>query len=171
MIYCFSFFPGQRRANNHRLAELSLGRLAFFLVMTNQRSCGFNFWNGFLAIILPPVSVAITTDCQNNGVVHVLLNIVLWSCLILPGIIHAFWVLLKWDERLLQKQSPEVIYVQQAPTNQQSITPIQQAQSSPAHKAVQQHPPDAETSPSGHKNPQKQDQLPNYNDSQREAIV
>ncbi|TIC03016.1 hypothetical protein E3Q16_03255 [Wallemia mellicola] len=161
--------------------------------MTNQRSFCFNFWNGFLAIILPPVSVAITTNCENNGVTHVLLNIVLWTCVALPGIIHAqspntfsFWVLLKWDERL-QKKSPEVIYVQQTPTNAHSNAPPQRPHISPWHQDVQyppkvgnpspghkislQHHPDVATTSFDYKSSQRHDAPPNYDQSQREAIV
>ncbi|KIX06793.1 uncharacterized protein Z518_04769 [Rhinocladiella mackenziei CBS 650.93] len=47
-----------------------------------------------LAIFLPPLAVLLKTGCDSNFIINILLTILSW----LPGCIHAWWVITKYEE-------------------------------------------------------------------------
>jgi uncharacterized membrane protein YqaE (UPF0057 family) len=47
--------------------------------------------NGTVACVLPPVAVGLHTDWESTPV---LINIILWFLGVIPGIAHAFYVIL-----------------------------------------------------------------------------
>ncbi|KAI1609339.1 hypothetical protein EDD37DRAFT_163660 [Exophiala viscosa] len=47
----------------------------------------------FLAIFLPPLAVFLKTGCDSNFFINILLTILGW----LPGCIHAWWVITKYE--------------------------------------------------------------------------
>ncbi|KAK5057837.1 hypothetical protein LTR84_011838 [Exophiala bonariae] len=47
----------------------------------------------FLALFLPPLAVFLKTGCDSNFFINILLSILGW----LPGVIHAWWVISKFE--------------------------------------------------------------------------
>jgi uncharacterized membrane protein YqaE (UPF0057 family) len=57
----------------------------------------------FLAIFIPPVAVFLKTGCDSNFIINILLTILGW----LPGVIHAWWVITRFEKPAATK-----VYVQ-----------------------------------------------------------
>ncbi|RVX74822.1 hypothetical protein B0A52_01099 [Exophiala mesophila] len=47
----------------------------------------------FLALFLPPLSVFLKTGCDSNFIINIALSILGW----LPGVIHAWWIISKYE--------------------------------------------------------------------------
>ena len=49
----------------------------------------------FLAIFIPPVAVLLKRGCGADLLINIVLTILCW----LPGVIHAWWVISKYERR------------------------------------------------------------------------
>jgi len=47
----------------------------------------------FLALFLPPLAVFLKTGCDSNFLINICLSILGW----IPGVIHAWWVISKFE--------------------------------------------------------------------------
>jgi len=47
----------------------------------------------FLALFLPPLSVFLKTGCGADFLINILLSILGW----IPGVIHAWWIISKYE--------------------------------------------------------------------------